>query len=122
MSVSRYTHNLNIFLVKNDNNDNINDIELIESIYAELADKHIKKKGHIFNSKFEIHLLWERLSITEAESKFMGVLFTNSLHSDRILYEATKTLLSDIENKLKNQTTDKNWKIIFHISKLQNKY
>jgi hypothetical protein len=48
----------------------------------------------------------------------MGDLFTMSTHSDKVLYKGTSVLLNEIENKLKMNMVDKNWKILFHISKL----
>jgi hypothetical protein len=112
-----YTHNLNILIV--DENENIiEDKILLESIYNEFDNKLITKQGKILNRMFEIKMYWNRLSLTNIQGKFMGELFIKSLHSDKVLYETTKRFLSEIENKLKINSKNKNWKIIFHMSKL----
>jgi hypothetical protein len=48
----------------------------------------------------------------------MGELFIKSAYNDLVLHETTKKVLSEIENNLKINYTDKNWKIIFNITKL----
>ncbi len=116
-NLSDYTHNLNILIV--DENDMvIEDNNLLESIYNELDNKVITKQGKMLNRTFEITIYWNRLSLTNIQSKFMGKLFIKSLHSDKVLYEITERFLSEIENRLKINTKNNNWKIIFHISKL----
>jgi hypothetical protein len=112
-----HTHNLNILIV-DENNITIDDKILLENIYNEFVNKNIIKKCKKSNTIYEIHLYWERLPLTVVQSKFMGELFIESLHSDKVLYETTNKILSEIENKLKINTTNKNWKIIFHISAL----
>ena len=122
-SFLQYTHNLNILIV--DENENIiEDKILLESIYNQIADKVIIKQGKAFNIDIEIKLYWKRLSLTKTQSKFIGELFIISAYSDMILYETTKKILNEIENNVKINTTNKNWKIIFHISKLseENKF
>ena len=111
------SHNLNIKIV-NENNEFIENKLLLESIYNEFIDKKIIKKGHMLNRDFKIILYWKKMSITKIEEKLMGNIFIISSYSDKVLYEATKILLNDIENKLKLETNNKNWKIVFHISKL----
>jgi len=112
-----YTHNLNILIV-DENDIVIEDNNLLESIYNELDNKVITKQGKMLNRTFEITIYWNRLSLTNIQSKFMGNLFIKSLHSDKVLYETTERFLNEIEDQLKINTTNKNWKIIFHISKL----
>lgn len=116
-NLSDYTHNLNILIV-DENDIVIEDNNLLESIYNELDNKVITKQGKMLNRTFEITIYWNRLSLTNIQSKFMGKLFIKSLHSDKVLYEITERFLSEIENRLKINTKNNNWKIIFHISKL----
>ena len=114
MNDPEYSHNLNILIV--DENDNIIDNKiLLQSIYDEFVNKTIIKEAEAFNKKYVIHLHWKKIDI---QSKFIGDLFIRSLYSDNILHNTTKKILYEIENKLKKETTNKNWKIIFYISKL----
>ena len=106
-----YSHNLNILLVDNNNNIIENKI-LLQQIYDEFVDKPIT---HIFDMKYEICLYWKKV---DTKNKFIGNLFIRSLYSDNVLYETTKKILNEIENKLKKNIPNKNWKIIFYISKL----
>jgi hypothetical protein len=117
--ISPISHNLNIKIF-NENDELIENKSLLESIYNELVDKPIIKKIHAYGTDLEIKLLYTRKSITKIEKKFMGDIFIVSLYSDNILYDATKFVLNEIEHKLKleTETIDKNWKIVFHISKL----
>jgi hypothetical protein len=111
------THNLNILIVDEEDNK-IENPELLESIYSEITCKRIIKNCKILGSKIDINLIWERFPLTKEEQHFMGELFIYAVYSDKVLDMATKFLLNEIEKKLKNFTTNKKWKIIFHISKL----
>jgi hypothetical protein len=112
-----YTHNLNI-LILDENNIIIEDKKLLESIYNEFDNKILTKRGKMLNRNFEIILYWKRLPLTDVQSKFMGELFISSQYSDKVLHETTNIFINEIENKLKINTLNKNWKIIFNISKL----
>jgi hypothetical protein len=112
-----YTHNLNI-LILDENNIIIEDKKLLESIYNEFDNKILTKRGKMLNRNFEIILYWKRLPLTDVQSKFMGELFICSQYSDKVLHETTNIFINEIENKLKINTINKNWKIIFNISKL----
>ena len=120
--MTTYTHNLNILII-DENDITIENKTLTENIYNEFVNKTIIKKGklhnHIdYNDYIEIKIHWERVPITNIQSKFMGDFFIKSAYSDKVLYETTKKILSDIENRLKMNTTNTYWKIVFHISKL----
>lgn len=120
--MSIYTHNLNIDIV-DENDDTIGNQFLLETIYKELANKPIMRKVQYDNKNFEVHLQWERLSITNIQKHFIGVLFIKSFYSDKVLYETTKKVLEDILTKLKSLNEYSlfritNWKLIFNISKL----
>jgi len=117
MNFLQHTHNLNIIIIDDYENVIINK-QLLENIYNEIADKIIIKKGKFLNTNFEVQLLWNKLQLTDAESRFLGKLFIFSPYSDFVLYETTKIILQEIENKLKLKTIQKNWKIVFHISRL----
>jgi hypothetical protein len=115
------SHNLNILIV--DKHDNkIENQALLENIYDEITGKKIIKKGKLLDSKLDVDidvcLYWQRMPVTKEEQHFMGELFLVSAYSDKVLHIATHFLLIEIEHRLKNFTTNKNWKIIFHISKL----
>jgi hypothetical protein len=115
------SHNLNIQIV--DKHDNkIENHDLLESIYSSITGKQIIKKGKLLDSNLDVNidicLYWQRMPITKEEQYFMGDLFLISSYSDKVLHLATHFLLNEIEHRLKNFTTNKNWKIIFHISKL----
>lgn len=121
-----YSHNLNILIV-DENNITIENKILLESIYNEFVNKTIIKQAEILDTKYEIKLYWEKVLLTSIQSKFIGDLYITSSYTDKCLYETTKKILSEIENKLKINTINtinKNWKIIFYISKLleENKY
>ena len=111
------SHNLNLRIVDEDDNTIKNPI-LLESIYSEFVGKRIIRKGIILDTKIELRLKWERKPITKIQNKFIGDLFICSVYSDQVLYAITKFVLNEIEEKLKNFTENKNWKIVFHISKL----
>lgn len=117
MNILQHTHNLQILIVDEENNV-INNETLLEEIYSEFANKHIMKPVEMFDQDFIIYVYWEIKSITKIQKHLMGPLFIASMHSDKVLYEFTKILLGDIETKIKNKQSDKNWKIAFHISKL----
>ena len=110
----KYSHNLNIMIIDESFSPFENKI-LMQSIYDEFVNKTIIKEGIIFNRKYEIHLHWEKINI---QNKFIGDLFIRSPYSDKVLYETTKKILNEIENNLKKETENKNWKIAFYISKL----
>jgi hypothetical protein len=118
MDIAKQSHNLQIMIVDKLYHIIIDDNDLLESIYAEFVNKKISKQGTWLDTTFEIHLFWKKNVLTEIQGKFMGPLFICSPYSDKLLYEATKNILQEIENKLKLSTKNKNWKIIFHISKL----
>jgi hypothetical protein len=98
-------------LVDEDDNE-VEDKETMESIYADL-DKVITKTGKTKGQTFEIKLVWIRLKLSPIQSKFMGELFIKSAYSDKVLHEATKSAIDEIENKL-----PVNRKIIFYMTKL----
>jgi hypothetical protein len=63
---------------------------------------------------------WERLKtpLTILQKYFIGECFTNPILSDAALYEITRLLLLDTEEKLKLQyNLSINWHIEFYISK-----
>ena len=117
MPIVNHTHNLHISICDDSNNIIYND-DLLETIYAEFANKYVKKNGNWLKVNFEIKLFWERVVLSKRECQFMGPLFICSAYSDLVLYEATKFVLNEIENKIKKTCTNTRWKIIFHISKL----
>lgn len=132
----KYSHNLNILIV-DENNITIENKSLLQSIYDEFVNKNIFKKVEVFNEKYIIKLYWEKVDIQSkifnyapyfrdtnytfgsiSSHHFFSDLFIISAYSDNILHETTKKILYEIENKLKIETENKNWKIIFYISKL----
>ena len=118
MDIAKQSHNLQIMIVDKLYHIIIDDNDLLERIYAEFVNKKISKQGTWLDTTFEIHLYWKKYVLTEIQGKFMGPLFLYSAYSDKVLYEATKSVLEEIENKLKLSSKNKNWKIMFHISKL----
>jgi hypothetical protein len=109
------THNLHI-LIDSSYNKQINNI-ILEIVYADIADKEIKRNILWQNENIDTLIHWKKEVINEIESKFMGDLFTTPIHNDSLLYILTKITLEEIEKKVKDSSFYTNWKIIFHISK-----
>ena len=75
--------------------------------------------GYGIESTVEYIVLWHRkLLKNDAERLFMGDLFTNSMVCDALLHKVTRKIIRELEKMIQSKSDDKNWKIMFHISKL----
>ena len=57
------------------------------------------------------------VTLANVQNKNVGVLFTTAFYSDKVLHGTTNMALDEIET-LKVKPLNKDWKIMFHISKL----
>lgn len=117
-----HTHQLNIIIVDEKENIVEND-SLLKTVIFELVNKPLVKVGYMFNQNFDIHIQWETpsdpsiVNLANVQHKNVGVLFTNAYFSDKVLHGTTNMALDEIET-LKVKPLNKDWKIMFHISKL----
>lgn len=110
---SQYTHNLNIAIVNQANNSDYDEFHIMEKIYAEMIKPHIFKSCISYESaEFEVQLHWKRTNITSLHKRFMGELFIVSPYSDKVLHDATKLVLTEIEKTIHPL------RIAFHISRM----
>lgn len=116
------THQLNIILV--DEKDNIVENEsLLKTVICEVVNKPLVKVGYIFHQNFDIHVQWESpsnpsiVTLANVQNKNVGVLFTTTFNSDKVIHGTTQVVLDEIET-LKVKPLNKDWKIMFHISKV----
>ena len=120
--MTKYTHQLNIIIVDEKENIVEND-SLLKTVICELVNKPLVKVGYMFNQNFDIHIQWETplnpsiVTLANIQHKNVEVLFTNSYFSDKVLHGTTNMALDEIET-LKVKPLNKDWKIMFHISKL----
>ena len=125
----KYTHNLKIVVA--DQNGQVLSGEFVNRILhivnADIANKVIRKEiywsgsGDVERSKVDFAVLWSRKILkSDVERLFLGDLFTTSMVCDSLLYNATGKILRGIEKIIKqnNPDMDKNWTILYHISKL----
>ena len=135
----RFTHNLKLAVMNKDGSimsaEQANHI--LSQVYAEIANIVVRKtiNWSETRSKVDYEVLWSRkLLKNNAERMFMGDLFTHSMVCDALLHKATGKILREIEETIWNnldshplcsrdhetsvQDIDKNWKIVFHISKI----
>jgi Txe/YoeB family toxin of Txe-Axe toxin-antitoxin module len=96
-------------------------------VYVEIANKVIRKEVYwsgsadVERSKVDFAVLWSRKILkNDTERLFLGDLFTTSMVCDSLLYNATGKIIRRIEKIIKqnNPDMDKNWTIVYHISKL----
>ena len=116
-----HTHQLNIILV--DEKENIVENEsLLKTVICELVNKPLVKVGYIFHQNFDIHMQWETpsnpsiVTLANIQHKNVGVLFTNSYFSDKVLHGTTNMALDEIET-LKVKPLNKDWKIRIYLMK-----
>ena len=125
----KYTHNLKIVVA--DQNGQVLSGEFVNRILhlvnADIANKVIRKEvywsgsGDAARSKVDFAVLWSRKILkSDVERLFLGDLFTTSMVCDSLLYKATGKIIRGIEKIIKqnNPDMDKNWTIVYHISKL----
>jgi hypothetical protein len=106
---------MNILLL-DENDDTLENPALLEKIFEELTNKPIVKHINWEGSNIKIVLHWKRVHLEKKQSKFMGPLFIKSAYSDTALFDVTKAILGDIEQKFSNDS----WKILFNIAQYWN--
>ena len=125
----KYTHNLKIVVA--DQKRQVLSGEFVNRILhivnADIANKVIRKEVYwscsadVERSKVDFAVLWSRKILkSDVERLFLGDLFTTSMVCDSLLYKATGKIIRGIEKIIKqnNPDMDKNWTIVYHISKL----
>lgn len=115
--MTKYTHNLKIVLSNPFDKIIITDGYIIDQIYYKISNRIFTNKVTFMDQEINTFLCWNKEDIGKLNKLFMGELFTLSMHSDKLLYECTRVVLQDIENKLK-ETHPGDWRIVFHISKI----
>lgn len=112
--MSRYTHNLKILIV-DENDEVINDNECLIKIKEKLQNSYTHKIDTQSVIKIpSITLHWDLHSLSKIQSYFMGDLFAcPTFDYDTILYSHTEKTLKIIENELGMKH-----KIKFHISRM----
>jgi hypothetical protein len=125
----KFTHNMKIVVA--DHNGQVLSGEFVNRILhlvnAEIANKVIRKEidwscsADVERIKVDFAVLWSRKILkNDTERMFLGDLFTTSMVCDSLLYNATGKIIRGIEKIIKqnNPDMDKNWTIVYHISKL----
>lgn len=113
-----YTHNLSIFLV--DANDNkIENTQILHRIIQEIDHKYITHPLSFNGGVIHVRLQWKKEHLSRIQRLFMGELFMYSPYDqDNLNYDHTKATLGQIEDKLKTVFNNKDWHIVFHISRI----
>ena len=114
-----YTHNLKIAIITLSSKRIIQDGNIFDQIYTQFSNIIFKNKVIFMSQPTDTIICWEKKELNKIDSFFMGDLFTNAIHSDKVLYEATRVALQDIEIKLKQTyptILQEDWRIQFHIS------